>query len=441
MAEDNNQSSDTQERQKQDIKRLLSGQTSNNHQDKEIPTATSSPAVTPLREDKLKLAVSFLSSPNVRSAEKSKKIAFLKQKGLTMPEIDEAFKRADMTPQQPQPQEQQQSTQTSVPSPIPVSRTQASSLPPVVPTRPPMPRPTHIVYYSTPEPERLTGKRMTALALIFGVGAVGLTAGLVSVVKAFISPIFNSIIEYQRNRYNDRYEKLGRLNDTLRQQLGELPIPTILDDKDNVEIQKSGYWTPLINEQKTLMDSLERLVTLSQQRTNDKDTYSSFKTTLLDLKTILQRPEYSFSSYTPFSMYGSAYANRSNTGFDDAAVQSVKSEIRSFKGMLLSRRNFPTAQIRPSSTTTVATSTPSSATPIVDDGMTPTENTTSTSSTASHQSYHPRQRQSYRSELRAQTLAATTTTEKTDTPPNTDKQGIKGNTTAIEDITDKNDAQ
>lgn len=47
----------------------------------------------PLREDMLKNAVSFLSSPNVRSADTAKKVAFLRQKGLTQPEIEEAFKR------------------------------------------------------------------------------------------------------------------------------------------------------------------------------------------------------------------------------------------------------------------------------------------------------------------------------------------------------------
>lgn len=55
------------------------------------PTAA---IVSPLREDMIKPAVSFLSSPNVRSADKAKKIAFLQQKGLNQAEIDEAFKRA-----------------------------------------------------------------------------------------------------------------------------------------------------------------------------------------------------------------------------------------------------------------------------------------------------------------------------------------------------------
>lgn len=50
--------------------------------------------VSPLREDLIKSAVSFLSSPNVRSADKGKKVAFLQKKGLNQAEIDEAFKRS-----------------------------------------------------------------------------------------------------------------------------------------------------------------------------------------------------------------------------------------------------------------------------------------------------------------------------------------------------------
>ena len=56
-------------------------------------SSSSSSATQPLREDMLRSAVSFLSSPNVRSADNAKKVAFLRQKGLTTDEITEAFKR------------------------------------------------------------------------------------------------------------------------------------------------------------------------------------------------------------------------------------------------------------------------------------------------------------------------------------------------------------
>ena len=49
----------------------------------------------PLNEQLIKSAVSFLSSANVKSAETVKKVAFLKNKGLSAEEIQEAFKRVN----------------------------------------------------------------------------------------------------------------------------------------------------------------------------------------------------------------------------------------------------------------------------------------------------------------------------------------------------------
>jgi hypothetical protein len=105
-SDNNNDPLDNQARQKQDIKRLLAGQsisppslastlptttTNNNDKSEASPSTTATPQ--PLREDKLKLAVSFLSSPKVQAADKSKKTAFLKQKGLTDAEVEEAYRR------------------------------------------------------------------------------------------------------------------------------------------------------------------------------------------------------------------------------------------------------------------------------------------------------------------------------------------------------------
>jgi hypothetical protein len=108
-SDSNNDPLDNQARQKQDIKRLLAGQsvsppplastlptttTNNNDNDKSEASPSTTATPQPLREDKLKLAVSFLSSPKVQAADKSKKNAFLKQKGLTDAEVEEAYRRS-----------------------------------------------------------------------------------------------------------------------------------------------------------------------------------------------------------------------------------------------------------------------------------------------------------------------------------------------------------
>ncbi|KAG0055042.1 hypothetical protein BGZ89_002490, partial [Linnemannia elongata] len=60
------------------------------------PTPVAAPAVvvdTPVRENMVQQAISFLSSPSVQSAEESKKTAFLEKKGLTLKEIELARAR------------------------------------------------------------------------------------------------------------------------------------------------------------------------------------------------------------------------------------------------------------------------------------------------------------------------------------------------------------
>lgn len=77
-------------------KTSIADQTSNSSSSTTSTQTTTQPApatATGLREDFIKLAVSFLSSPNVRSADTAKKVAFLRQKGLSQEEIETAFKR------------------------------------------------------------------------------------------------------------------------------------------------------------------------------------------------------------------------------------------------------------------------------------------------------------------------------------------------------------
>ncbi|KAI8062089.1 peroxisomal membrane anchor protein conserved region-domain-containing protein, partial [Gongronella butleri] len=150
------------------------------------PTAAAAPTTPvatsePLREDQVKLAVKFLSSPKVQSADHSKKLAFLKQKGLTQAEIDEAFKRTSGTAA---------SAPTSAP-PAATSTAPAASAPTTS--------------------QRLTIKRIVAIALLVGTSAVGLTAGLVSLVKCYMIPVFKRIAGYQRGRYEEHHDHYKQL--------------------------------------------------------------------------------------------------------------------------------------------------------------------------------------------------------------------------------------
>ena len=73
----------------------MADETNNNIQQSSTENQQADKDNKPLNEQLIKSAVSFLSSPNVKSAETVKKVAFLKNKGLSAEEIQEAFKRVD----------------------------------------------------------------------------------------------------------------------------------------------------------------------------------------------------------------------------------------------------------------------------------------------------------------------------------------------------------
>lgn len=72
---------------------LLQIQINSQWWDSHLPSSLSLFVPSPMREDLIKSAESFLSSANVQSADKDKKVQFLKKKGLNDEEIEEAFKR------------------------------------------------------------------------------------------------------------------------------------------------------------------------------------------------------------------------------------------------------------------------------------------------------------------------------------------------------------
>lgn len=123
-----------------------------------------------LREDLLKSAVSFLSSPNVQSADKSKKTAFLEKKGLTQEEIDEAFKRAGDTTTL------DTATTTTTTTNLPTTAARI----PIVPPRTHIPQ---VIYHPLPPTPSMPAEKVFALAVFFGIGTVGLTAAIVGGLK------------------------------------------------------------------------------------------------------------------------------------------------------------------------------------------------------------------------------------------------------------------
>ncbi|KAG2194410.1 hypothetical protein INT47_003121 [Mucor saturninus] len=286
--------------------------------------------VSPLREDLIKSAVSFLSSTNVRSADKGKKIAFLQKKGLNQAEIDEAFKRSGGD----------DVSSTAVSTSTPVSNSTATNsytppLAPVLPARNANYGPPQIVYYPQPASPPIPAEKVFAMAVILGMGAVGLTAGAVGLLKQFIAPLLNRIAEYQRTRYNQRKEIADKLQKSLKSFcLENDDLDAVIDQGDENTVMDA-----LASRQTELSSKIDTLIISSRERITDtlkQKTYSDFRSDLTSFKNVVQgtSPYSSYASYAPGTSY-----NRNNS--DSAAVAGLKSDIRSLKAVLLNRRNFP----------------------------------------------------------------------------------------------------
>ncbi|GAA5808413.1 hypothetical protein MFLAVUS_001804 [Mucor flavus] len=288
--------------------------------------------VSPLREDLIKSAVSFLSSANVRSADKGKKVAFLQKKGLNQAEIDEAFKRAGNDEQAPSAVTATTTTNNNY---IPPSPPQAQHAP-VLPSRNINYGPPQIVYYPQPPNPPVPVEKVFAMAVVLGMGAVGLTAGVIGILRRFIAPIFNRIAEYQRTRYNQRKEIADKLAKSIKS------FHTENDDLDALIDQgdENTVVDALVKHQTDLSTKIEQLVAVSRERLAAQlkhKTYDDFRTQLTGLRNVMNDTNpYNYNSYHPGSHF-----NRQ--GGDSPAVSGLKSDIRSLKAVLLNRRNFPTA--------------------------------------------------------------------------------------------------
>jgi hypothetical protein len=175
-----------------------------------------------------------------------------------------------------------------------------------------------------------------------------------------MSRVFQKISDYQRDRYQQQTKLLSRMDSTLKS-----------FTQDDLALE--GKQTKLNASLAQLIRSLD---TIKERPRPYKDLRSDVEQLRFAL---IQRPtaqdtRVSFGSYGGFeSSYADQY--QVNTKYD-VNVQSIKSEIRSVKGMLLSRRNFPIV-----STANAATNVPPA----------PTIQTVN--------AYHPRRKQPYRSEL------------------------------------------
>lgn len=174
-----------------------------------------------------------------------------------------------------------------------------------------------------------------------------------------MSNLLKTIAHYQASRYKQHAVLLNRIN-------------------QSIQSQQEDTTSSLRTEQTKLNNSLDQLVKLTLQLKESRhkqQSYNGLKSDVDQFRDIIIQ-----TSLPPnHSTYGtSVFSNRYGDSMN-ATVQNVKSEIRSFKGALLSRRNFP-----------VVTS--SSVTPIIRHSIIPVP-------VEQPPIYHPRRKRSFRSEL------------------------------------------
>ncbi|EPB87385.1 hypothetical protein HMPREF1544_05811 [Mucor circinelloides 1006PhL] len=302
------------------------------------PSTAESTTTAVIREDMIKPAVSFLSSPNVRSADREKKIAFLQKKGLTQAEITEAFKRAGVEGDSTVATTTTTTTTTSnIPATAPQPQHQQQQhLAPILPSRNVNYSAPQVVYYPQPPNPPVPAEKVFAMAVILGMGAVGLTAGVVGILRRFIAPIFNRIAEYQRTRYNQRKEIADRLLKSIKSYNTENDdLDALIDQGEEKTVADA-----LVKHHSDMSSKIDKLLETSRERisTAVKDkTYSNFRSELTSFRNVINSP----TSDNTYSAYSPSHYMR-NTSSDSPAVSGLKSDIRSLKAVLLNRRNFPT---------------------------------------------------------------------------------------------------
>ncbi|CAO3649683.1 unnamed protein product [Cunninghamella echinulata] len=277
-----------------------------------------------LREDLLKLAINFLSSPKVQTADKEKKITFLKSKGLTDAEITEAFKRNDQqnttTATTTTTSDNIASTSLGTSPSTTTSSTSSSSIdytPPPTSLIPEKPLEPLIIYQPAPEPEKVPTSQVLAMSIIFGIGMTGIASTFIGIVKRLFLPIFSTYTGYKHSRYLSYLSVIEKLQTSID--------TTIKEEKDQDELDtldKPGVYQ-LVTVQQSLADRISKIV--SQVQTL-RSTKSSYKSSTLN--------HHLRQSLNELSETLSDISNEEEPDI----VKGMKGELRSLKGMCLNRR-------------------------------------------------------------------------------------------------------
>ncbi|CAO3579627.1 unnamed protein product [Absidia cylindrospora] len=288
------------------------------------------------REDLLKLAASFLSSTKVQAAEKSKKVAFLKTKGLTDEEIAEAFRRLDQqgsTTATTTPTTTTTTTETpkaiatsSTDKQLPSSSPGLNFTPPPTALIPERPLEPLIVYHPAPTAPRVPSRQVFAMAVILGAGVTGVACGMVGIVKRLLYPVFATYAGYRHSRYKYHTAIAEKVQETLNKDIKE--------DKDQDELDtldKPGIYQ-LVKDQESLVDRLNKIVVQTRSlRPSPAPATTSVTASPSDPLAVLGESLKSLSETMALGLQ--------QEKMESTLVSDMKGELRRLKGICLNRRH------------------------------------------------------------------------------------------------------
>jgi len=259
------------------------------------------------RENLILQAVNFLSSPQVHNADEDKKLKFLLSKGLTQAEIDIVKARVD---------KEQPLASPDISPQVTIAQSQIE--PPPVP-----PRTYQMAVARTP-----LWKHLILVLLITG----AFSAAMIAVIKKFLGPAVTAIIFAKQQLYSHQFNLFRRFNEglstilSLRKSTRNKHVEQ--SDDDEYEIDEISTPPILLAPLATDLSELTEKLSIHQKSLAKYDTMTDLQLSLTSLVAYLSSSIYSFSSW-------------SSSNDRDSSVSQVRSEIRSLKGLLISRRNFP----------------------------------------------------------------------------------------------------
>ncbi|KAI9203156.1 peroxisomal membrane anchor protein conserved region-domain-containing protein [Polychytrium aggregatum] len=310
----------------------------------EPPISPSPGSPSKLRNDKIELAVAFLTNQSIQNERLSKKIEFLQSKGLTPNEVNAALERAAQNPsagtaagvtESPRPPNTNQQSVGALQGP-------AHPIPPPLPPRLPHSMP----HYYHPVPAHRDSippliKYWVVIVVVCG-GLAGLVLGW---VKIYGIKMYNSFVA----ALSDRIGVQKKLFLSFAEQV--LSLGKYYGTSTDAETSPSGSSKSLTSatrsQVRSVSSSIKKAKLLLKQIQSNGSSHSDeslqeLKVSLLQLSQYVTHKIYFNPGASTLANYPKHPAG--SDGESDAflsAAQELKSEIRGLKGALLSRRNFP----------------------------------------------------------------------------------------------------